>query len=171
MNWIPDFIKQIEISIVVACSAFIATSVILFGPELDLTFIKPAPENIQWFLTLICIFSGSIVAMRLLQLLQHCPRVARRISAKLNTSLFLHPLTDKERHLLGLVALTKPNLSCDLRRLAEDELQLLEFLDSRDSLVKKGLITTALDDHFVKLTKPGRNIGHSELIGLVEKEN
>lgn len=171
MNWIPDFIKQLEISFVVACSAFIATSVTLFGPVLGLTFIKPVPENIQWFLTLVCIFSGSIVAMRFLQLLQHCPRVARRISVKLNTSLFLYPLSKQELQLLALIALESPNKSYDLRKLAGDELQLLEYLNSRDSLKKKGLITTALDDHFVKLTKRGRNLGHAELLNHVEQDN
>ena len=171
MNWITDLIKQLEISFVIALAALISTSVILFGPELGLTFIKPAPSNTHWFLTLICLFSASIVAVRTLQLLRHLPLAQRKLVNRYNQILTVHPLSANDKKLLSLITITAPNGSCDLRNLTNHELEFLDFLKSRDSLQKRGLITVLFDDNYVCLTTRGRELGHTEILKITNEQH
>lgn len=169
MNWIPDFIKQLRISVALALAVFIATAVVLTASGLGFSALKPVPNEWQWLLVLACVFSGCLIVFRLVS---ETPKFIRRCIYHYYRSLKLNPPSNQERILLGLIAITAADGHCDMRTLTDDNIQLLEFLNTRDSLVRKGLLVNSLlDSRYVWLTDKGREIGRNAAIEIQRVAN
>lgn len=156
MQWLSEIITNLTVSRTTAGALFVATLLLLVLPLLFPGHIPSVPNQWQWLVLGLCIFSVSLLVFSCIHWIGSC---LRKLPNHLHALRRQLPTTDLETAIIYLMGRDEPNGYVDVNKIYYSQLNCskLDFLQACNALKSKGLLSTApVCSHLIRLTERGR---------------
>lgn len=165
MNWLSEFLKHLEVSKAITGAVFITSLVFLVAPHLYPNVIDMPPKQWQWIPWVLCIFSGSLLAIWALASAWTMTGTFLKRFRRLGA---MRSFLPGEQQFLMFLGRDFPSSTANLDRIGYTEVTKLETLEICRSLRSKGYLHISMgDDNYVSLTPAGRQ----EALALIRQAN
>lgn len=162
MSWLTELLKNLTISRSTTGALFIATLALLVLPPLASKYVQPVPNQWQWLVIGLCLFSAALLSF---WSVKELARAYRKLPSSRLRSLLPEPrLSELELAMLLHMGTTDPNAEYDLNFMEHKKIPKLELLQACRRLEKYGYVEHTLfrTDEFM-LTHRGIDRAHNLL--------